>query len=213
MPFYSTLGLDFGDICTQYSIQDDILISGAGNIGSGSFTISTRTVPPYLIMSWLQWSFHLNAPTKGKNSEKPASLWKNENWLLSFDSSVCGYHSSISMFSLFCCAPPDTNENVPWDVNWFWMNDLLHWFTPGAVIYFSPVSFLDWSERPFFKPKCFFKTGCVQIFRAEFNTTYLICLRSPRFSSWESLMRYLLFIGLYSVVWGWISRPLNSTQS
>lgn len=127
-----------------------------GNIGSGSFTISTRTVPPYLIMSWLQWSFHINAPTKGKNSEKPASLWKNENWLLCFDSSVCGCHSFISMFSLFCCAPPDTNENVPWDLNRFWMNYLLHWFTPGAVIYFSPVSFLDSVRTPILIAKMLF---------------------------------------------------------
>lgn len=33
----------------------------------------------------------------------------------------------------FCCAP-DTNENVLWDLNQFWMNDLLHWFITGAVI-------------------------------------------------------------------------------
>lgn len=78
--------------------------------------------------------------TKGKNLEKTASLWKNDNWLLCFNGSACCCCLFFSMFSLFCC-DPDSNENVLWDLNQFWMNDLLCWFISGAVIYFASVSF------------------------------------------------------------------------
>lgn len=37
-----------------------------GDTNSFSFTLSTCTIPPYLIMLWLQWSFHLNVPQKGR---------------------------------------------------------------------------------------------------------------------------------------------------
>lgn len=142
--FYFTLRLDSGDgSCAHHSIQNDLLIPGAGDIGSASFPTPTCSAPSHLIMSWLPWSFHLDTPAKGKNWEKPASLWKNDNWLLCFDGSVCCCFSLISMFSLFCCAPPDTNENVLGDLNRFWMSDLLHWFIAGAESCFSPVSFLD----------------------------------------------------------------------
>lgn len=131
-------------------------------------------------MWWLPWSFHLDAPAKGKNWEKPASLWKNDNWLLCFDSSACCCCSLISMFSLFCCAPPDTNENVFWDLNQFWMSDLLHWFIAGAEICFSPVSFLDRVRTSILVAKMLFlKTGCVRILGQN--------LASPK--SWASALQ------------------------
>lgn len=89
-----------------------------------------------------------------RSLEKTASLLKNDNWLLCFNSSLCCC-SLISMFSLFCCAP-DTNENVLWDLNQFWVNNLLHWFITSAVIYFSPASFLDWVRTAMLGAKMLF---------------------------------------------------------
>lgn len=162
-----------------------------GDTSSCSSTLSTCTIPPYLIMLWLQWSFHLNVPQK--NLEKTASLWKNDNWLLCFSGSVCCCSLFFSMFSLFCCHP-DSNENVLWDLNQFWMNA-----DSSAARWSTSPQYLSWTGSG---RLCLCKNQLCKNFRAKFNTAYLFWALQDYPPGTARRPTCSLFIGPYCLIWG-----------
>lgn len=84
------------------------------------------------------------------------------------------------------------------------------YYADSSPVQWSTSRYLSWTVSGC---PCLCKNQLCKNFRAEFNTAYLFCLSSPRLSSWNSLMSYLLLIGLYYLICGTDCKLLSLTYN